>query len=409
MLFIERISFMNEQERDALLQRRRMYFQDAMSFHPDQKYVPNLSFFVTWKVYDSDLKCTLSEAMMDYDLMAKLTHEFEERYGFDTFIEYSNRNQWRITELAESSVYKVDDEAWSIQVKDFPTVYDDEMMEFAENMRKFQWEKIIPRKYPKLAAGVDLDFFKQLQKEFGDFIAYTQRLPKEMMDQHGMPICMDYKGPMVMCPAETIFSHYRGIRNFSLDMRRHKSELHAMMDAILPPAAIEGIKAAWKNIDCNHTQIGLFDGDNVYLAHTVMNPKQFEEFYWPYIKVNFDNLEEHPGISMRLFTEGSANLILDRLNDYRKGMFFLHLDEDDPYEIRKKCPKAGIIGGMDTHMLGYGTPEECVARTEALVKDFSVDGGYVFSENRMVSYPNDANRENLLAVCKWINEYNNRA
>ena len=43
---------MNEQERDAMLARRRMYFQDAMSYHPGQKYVPNLSFFVTWKVYD---------------------------------------------------------------------------------------------------------------------------------------------------------------------------------------------------------------------------------------------------------------------------------------------------------------------------------------------------------------------
>ena len=399
---------MDEKERDALLARRRMYFQDAMSFHPGQTYVPNLSFYVTWKVYDSDLHCKLSEALLDYDLMAKLTNEFEERYGFDTFIEYSNRNQWRITTLAGSSVYKVDDDAWSIQVKDFPTVNDDEMMEFAANPQKFQWEKVLPRKYPKLAAGVELDFFKQLQQEFGAFMAFTQRMPKELLENYGMPICMDYKGPMVFCPGETIFSHYRGIKNFSLDMRRHKAELHAMMDAMMPPAAIEGVKAAWKNIDNKHTQTGLFDGDSVLLCHTVMNPKQFEEFYWPYLKVNYDILQEHPGISIRCFTEGSANLILDRLNDYRKGMIFLHLDVDDVYEIRQKCPQAGIIGGMDTHMLGYGTKEECLKRTEALVKDFSVDGGYVFSENRLVSYPFDSNRENLLAVCNWLKEYNNR-
>ena len=31
-------------------------------------------------------------------------------------------------------------------------------------------------------------------------------------------------------------------------------------------------------------------------------------------------LEEHPGISMRLFSEGSAAILLDRINDYRKGM-----------------------------------------------------------------------------------------
>ena len=89
-------------------------------------------------------------------------------------------------------------------------------------------------------------------------------------------------------------------------------------------------------------------------------------------------------------------------------MLFLHLDVDDVYEIREKCPKAGIIGGMDTHMLGYGTPEECVARTEKLVKDFSVDGGYIFCENRLVSYPFDSNRQNLLAVCNWLRDYNNR-
>ena len=70
---------------------------------------------------------------------------FEDQFGMLVDIEYSNRNQWRITELAGSSVYKVDDDAWSIQVTDFPTVNDDEMMEFAANPAKFQWEKCIPR------------------------------------------------------------------------------------------------------------------------------------------------------------------------------------------------------------------------------------------------------------------------
>lgn len=396
---------MDEQTRQALIEERLKRFNAATSMkeHPGQ--VPNISFYVTWKVYDYG--CKLSEALLDYDLMAKLTYAFQERYNFDGFVEYSNRNQYRVSQLLGSSEYIVNDDAFSIQVEDFPTLYDDELMEYAANPTKFLWEKIIPRKYPQFQNEIDVSYFQELVKEYQDFNAFSQRMFKSMTDLYGVPLLWDFRAPGIPNPCETLLSHYRGIKNFSIDMRRRKDELHAVCEAMSGNAARAAVKA-WENVKPGHTQKSCFDGDGGLLAHTVMNPKQFDEFYWPWLKMYWDCVQSKEGWVIRTFTEGSGALIWDHLMDYRKGMVFLHLDIDDPYLVREKCPNAGIIGGMDTHLLGHGTVEECLARTEQLVKTLGEQGGYIFSENRLVSYPNDTKRENLEAVCKYLNDYNHK-
>lgn len=81
----------------------------------------------------------------------------------------------------------------------------------------------------------------------------------------------------------------------------------------------------------------------------------------------------------------------------------IHLEQDDIFEFRKKLPNIGVAGGMPTTKLGGVSSEECVSYAKELID--TLGDGYVFCQNKMVSYRNDCTRENLLAVNEFVRNY----
>ncbi|MBQ2085289.1 MAG: hypothetical protein II464_03370, partial [Oscillospiraceae bacterium] len=132
--------------------------------------------------------------------------------------------------------------------------------------------------------------------------------------------------------------------------------------------------------------------------------RQFERFYWPYLKKLLDTYAEK-GMNIRLFTEGSILRFADHFKDYPKGLLTFHLEQDDPFEFRQALPNVAIMGGMTTDLLSNGTPDECVAYAKRLCDELGREGGFIFSENKMLSYRNDAKAENMKAVCEFVDSY----
>ena len=140
------------------------------------------------------------------------------------------------------------------------------------------------------------------------------------------------------------------------------------------------------------------------LAQNIMNTKQFERFYWPSLKKLLDAYAEK-GMNVRIFCEGSMARVLDYFKDYPKGVLTFHLEQDDPFEVREKLPNVCIMGGMTTEMLSNATAEECVAHTKRLCDELGAEGGFIYSENKMLSYRNDAKAENMAAVSEFLKNY----
>ena len=82
-----------------------------------------------------------------------------------------------------------------------------------------------------------------------------------------------------------------------------------------------------------------------------------------------------------------------------------HIEQDDPFAFREALPNVCIMGGLTTDLLANGTPEACVAYTKRLCDELGKDGGFILSEGKMLSYRNDAKRENYKAVCDFVNSY----
>ncbi|MBR0482313.1 MAG: hypothetical protein IJJ48_07570, partial [Firmicutes bacterium] len=74
------------------------------------------------------------------------------------------------------------------------------------------------------------------------------------------------------------------------------------------------------------------------------------------------------------------------------------------FEFRKELPNVAFMGGLSTVLLAESTPEECVAEAKKLIDELG-GGGFIISENKMMSYRNDCSSENYLALCNFLKDY----
>ena len=397
---------MNNQE---LADYRLKLHADAMDPNKKPDRIPHMSFFVTWKILDSGYK--LTEAMSDWDVMEKVMRQFQERYNFDSHIEFGNRNNYLTSKILGESRYYINDEEGSVNYKDFAMCETDELIEYAKDPFKFRWTKGMAKKYSWWREDqVDIDMLNAAYKANTDYMMFMGydmkgRMPKILHDEYGIPYYSESKG-FCMAPIETLFNHLRGIKGLSIDLRRHadivRECLHIMDED--PAMGFNANIERMRNNPAPASDCAVYDYDNTLLAHSILNPKQWEEFYWPYLKPVLETCKEH-GWRCRLFTEASSGRFFDYFNELPEGTFALHLENDDIFEAHRKMPRQCMVGGMTTLMLGSATPQQCVDHAKKLIDEVGEDGNFILCQDKMASYRNDCTRENLEAVCNFVQNY----
>lgn len=387
---------MNSKELKAT---RVQLFRDAANFKKTQR-VPHFANVVTWKVFDAGY--TLDQAMTNFDIMEKTVIHFLDKYSVDAVLDVGIRNQFNVTEaFGEGGYYYYTEEVVGVHDHAHCTV--DTLMEYLDDPTRYAWEVILPKKYGDDWEKKTTEVWKKTFSEYMRYIKYILHM-SSVTGKYGLPP-LSPNNPMmgsIVFGIEELMSNLLGIQQLSVAMRRNPDQLEAFInrwdeERIRP--AIEKIKNG-KGPNYKYC----FDSSILMLAHTVMNKKQFERFYWPHLKELLDAYAEK-GMNIRIFAEGSILRFAEYFKDYPKGVLTFHLEQDDPFEFRKALPNVCIMGGMTTDLLTNGTPEECVAYARRLCDELGRDGGFIFSENKMLSYRNDAKAENMLAVCKFVNDY----
>ena len=379
--------------------QRVKLFRDAANFRRTDR-IPHFANVVTWKVFDAGH--TLDEAMTNFEVMEKCVLHFLDKYPVDSILDVGIRNQFNVTEaFGEGSYYYYDKEVVGIHDHAHCTV--ETLQEYLDDPTRYAWEVILPKKYGEAWEQKTTEVWK---KTFSEYIKYTKFVlhMAKVMDKYGLP-GLSPNNPMkgaVVPAVETLMSDLLGIQQLSIAMRRSGDLLDAFIER-WEKERMEPIYAKIRKAK-GPDDVYCFDSSILMLAHTVMNKKQFERFYWPYLKKLLDVYAEKK-MNIRIFTEGSILRFAEYFADYPKGLLTFHIEQDDPFEFRAALPNVAIMGGMTTDLLSNGTPEECVAYAKRLCDELGKDGGFIFSENKMLSYRNDAKAENMLAVCNFVNEY----
>lgn len=371
-------------DNEKLFNERKNLFRDTIAFKKTAR-VPLMSNVTTWKIFDEGID--FGAAITDYNIMENLERNFFKRYQFDSSESPGFFLPKGITDALGATTRTVDVESGVVNAKDHKLMEEDEYVEFAKDPSKFKWEKAFKRFAPNLTQTQ----FKNGIIAFLQLLEFNAKDVEMLKTECGVPL-----PPMLqLLPYEHIFNTYRGIKGMSMDLRRRPDEMANLLDILYEPTVSQTLNDAVSgaNADCvGDLHIGC-------IGHSILNPKQFERFYWKYLQKELELLKAANKV-MILYSEGSMLRFADYFQELPKGLLLLQVEMDNIFEVRKRLPNIALAGGMTTDLLGKGTVQQCIDYTKKLVAELGE--GYVMSQNKMVAFRNDCKRETLLAVNDYL-------
>lgn len=363
--------------------------------------VPILSNAWNWKFLDAGY--TLSETCYDINKAKKAIRHYFQTYPTDAMFELANRNPFTFTQhFGSDTHYIIDDSKGAMNIKDESFLEPEEYDELIADPMKFVWEKFLPRKCKKITPEKNGKVYVEGMYAFIKYAMAYNGIGTMLAKEFGVPTPFDAEAPFYTLNAVDIMMDFmRGIRGLSMDMRRMPQKVKDACDAL--DSVYEPDMATYKGPD-GHNNTAAFDGSMVYIAHTIMSAKQFEMYYYPGLKKAAEFAQAHDK-TVILFVEGNSERLYDFFAELPKGHFLLQPEQNDLVRMKRELPNIAIAGGMPATLLGGNDKDACVDYAKKLVDELAYDGGYVFSSDKMLSYPTDCKRENLKAVCDFVAEY----
>lgn len=387
----------------ALKIERLDLIHQAIRMDSAPKRVPHKSNYWAWILARYSTK-PLSQTLRDYDEIEKCVRHFQEDHNFDLLDSVGLRNPMKVNDPLGFNLHKVNDENSSVYVQGELLMKDDEYPQFIEDMYKFIWEVLMPRRFSVMKTDRAPEVMKESAKEYVRFYEVKSHFEEFLASDYGLPVpIFNNAFPALLAGIDYFFTVFRGIGELSKDLRRHGAELEEACRIIdeafvYPYLTDEAMGESGPNPEYP------FDFTFTFLANTILNPSQFDRFYGTTFRHLMERVTAKDKI-LYIFAEGRIERYYNYILDYPQGNVALQLEQDDIYEARKQLPKTCLCGGMETTLLEGGTPAQCVDSAKRLIEEVGRDGGFILSQNKMISTPSDTNPENLLAVCKYMNEY----
>jgi uroporphyrinogen-III decarboxylase len=202
-------------------------------------------------------------------------------------------------------------------------------------------------------------------------------------------------GLMAGAPFDHFADLLRGTRGISMDLRRQPQKLHAAMER-WTNLTINSFKN-FPMTNCPVVMMPLHKGDD-----TFMSEKQFDTFYWPYLKRVFIAMIEEGMVPMP-FAEGRYNIRLKQIADTPRSSVIWYFDQTDMAEAKKVLGSVScIVGNLPTSVVITNTPQEVKEKCRRLIEACAPGGGYILSGGAQVD---KANIPNLKAMMESAYEY----
>ncbi len=377
-----------------LLHERKQLFMDAVGKKKKPARIPMLSHVWAWKILDAGYQ--LSEALNDYDKMTNAVCIHQERYQWDSYMDLGTRNPKRVTDALGKNLYIIDDETGNMNYIDQAVMqHEDYDKLINEGLFPFYFETAVVRKFEYTDRKTAITNIGKAAKEYLAFQQYGKNIKNKMIQEYGVPSIAVGKPTL---PTEMLFCALRGIKGFSVDVRRDPERVKAAL-TIINEGTYRQFKEMLDNFQDDDTC--LFPVRITSLAHTVLNPRQFEQIYWPFYSQYLNDLAEK-GLGAMLFIEGSMKHLVDFYQDIPAGKSVILLEQDDPFEMKKLLPNLTIAGGFPQTLLAKGTKEQCIDYVKKIEDELAYDGSYIFAFDKMISYPDDAKPENMMAISEYL-------
>jgi uroporphyrinogen-III decarboxylase len=180
-----------------------------------------------------------------------------------------------------------------------------------------------------------------------------------------------------------------------MDLRRQPKKLHEAMERLLTLSM--KLYKGFPMTNCPVVMMPLHKGDD-----TFMSDKQFDEFYWPYLRRLFMAMIEE-GLVPMPFAEGRYTNRLKQIADTPRSGVIWYFDQTDMAEAKKILGNICCIGGnVPTSIVMTGTPREVKEYCRKVIKTCAPGGGYILMGGASID---KGNIPNLKAMMEAAYEY----
>jgi uroporphyrinogen-III decarboxylase len=212
---------------------------------------------------------------------------------------------------------------------------------------------------------------------------------------HGYPSLFGF-GIFLGAPFDHFADTLRGTHGIFMDMYRQPEKLHEAMEYWMNLT----IKTTVRNFPMTDSPVcimPLHKGDD-----TFMSDKQFEEFYWPYLRrLLLAMIDE--GIVPMPFAEGRYTNRLKQIADTPKSGVIWWFDQTDMAEAKKVLGDiCCIAGNVPTSVMMTGTVEQVKENCRRLIETCAPGGGYILGGGAHID---NGKIENLRAMMDAAKEY----
>lgn len=203
-------------------------------------------------------------------------------------------------------------------------------------------------------------------------------------------------GLMTGAPFDHFADLMRGTRGISIDMFRQPQKLNEAMNHRLTMIIETSVKN-FPMTNCPVIMMPLHKGDD-----TFMSDKQFETFYWPYLRQLLLAMIEE-GLVPMPFAEGRYTDRLKQIVDTPRSGVMWYFDQTDMTKAKKILGDIScIVGNVPTSVVKTAKPEQVKDRCRRLIETCAPGGGYILAGGASID---KGNIENLKAMMEAAYEY----
>lgn len=280
----------------------------------------------------------------------------------------------------------------------------EEYGQFVEDPSAFMNRVALPRICGALSDPGSPEAIAALAR-YGSALAASGAAMGELVSEfagHGIPT---FPMAFAYSPLDVIGDFLRNINNVVLDCYRHPDEVKQAAEALVP-LLIESAKITGTIPPEVQQALGTNVVECFFPLHLneYLNPKLYNEFYWPYLRQVFEAVIEM-GQTPYVFFEGRHDAHLETLLDLPKGKLIGVFDKTDPRKVRDVLGDHVILSsGPPNSLLIGGTPWKVDDFMKDLLNDCK-EGGLMIYPGVDGGISGEARPENVKAVIDAVKKY----